>query len=161
LNLTSKSKKKIENSLTAGIDKMGHHRALPFLGDEPARLDSAHVFTGGGRLQPALVGDLLEGKTGLGADQLENPDPVLVGEGFGHQGQAGQGVGLVNQIHKGLNFEKGKRMRSNFTFFSSGRFRGLWVSFSLSRPILFRIPLPEGGVRGNSRKVEKRWVHEI
>ena len=31
-------------------------------------------------------------------------------------GQAGQRVGLVNQIHKGLNFEKGKRMRSSLTF---------------------------------------------
>jgi hypothetical protein len=28
---------------------------------------------------------------------------MLVGERFGHQGQAGQRVGLVNQIHKGLD----------------------------------------------------------
>ena len=84
LNLTSKSKKEIENPLTAGIDKMGHHWPLAFLGDEPARFDSAHVFAGSCRLQPALVGDLLQGKAGLGADQLQNPDPMLMGEGFGY-----------------------------------------------------------------------------
>ena len=103
MNLTSKSKKKIEHPLTTGIDKVGHHRPLSFLGDEPARFNPSHVFAGSGRLQPALVGDLLEGKTRLGADQLQNPDPMLVGERFGHQGQAGQRVGLVNQIHKGLD----------------------------------------------------------
>ena len=90
LNPASKGEQKIEHALTAGIDKMGHHRALSLLGDEPARFDPAHVFAGRGRLQPALVGDLLQGKAGLGADQLQNPDPMLMGEGFGHQGQAGQ-----------------------------------------------------------------------
>ena len=101
-----KPKQKIENTLAAGVDKMSHHGPLAFFGHELARLDPAHVLTGGGGLQSALAGDFQQGKTGPSADQLKNSNTMLVGKGLGNQGQAGQRVGLVNRIHKRLNSEK-------------------------------------------------------
>ena len=80
LNPTSKSKKEIEHPLAAAVDEVGYHGSLALLGDEPARFNAAHVLAGGGGLQSALVGDLQKREAGLGADQLQNPDPMLVGE---------------------------------------------------------------------------------
>ena len=106
LNVFLKTKEEIKDTLAAGVEEMGYHGPLAFFGDQPARLDPPHVLAGGGGLQPALAGDFQKGKTGLGANQLKNPDAVLIGKGLGDQGQAGQRVGLVNRIHMRFNSEK-------------------------------------------------------
>ena len=83
-----KTKEEIKDTLAAGVDEVGHHGPLTFLGHELARLDPPHVLAGGGGLQPALAGNFQQGKTGLGADQLKNSNAMLVGKGLGNQGQA-------------------------------------------------------------------------
>ena len=114
-----KIEQKVQDTLAAGTDEVGHHGPLSFLGDQPARFDSAQVLAGRGRLQPALVCDLQQGEAGLIVDQLQDPDPMLVGKGFRDDGQPGQGIGLMDEAHEGLNFEKLKRMRSKSDIFSA------------------------------------------
>ena len=75
-------------------------------------------LTGRGGLQPALFGDFQKGEPGLVVDQLQDPNPMLVGEGFRDDGQVGQGIGIMHQAHEGFNLQKRKRMRSKTDIFS-------------------------------------------
>ena len=109
--LPSECEEKIKNTLAPCIDEMRDHRTLPFFGDQPAQFNATHVLASRGGVQSALVGDFQQGEAGPGADQLKNPDAMLIGKRFGNQGKAGQRVGIVYHLHTGLNLKKRKRMR--------------------------------------------------